>query len=182
MYPPTQLVVRTGVPPGPLADPVRAAIRDLDPNLPADHIETMAGVKARGLAERRFNMLLLLTYGLVGLALCAVGVYGLLAQAVGQRTREIGVRMALGARPGDVVRHVVRGTAMSVVIGGVAGLGAAFILSRLVRHMLFQVSPTEPAIYAGVLVVVFAVALLAAYLPARRATRIDPVVALRSAL
>jgi putative ABC transport system permease protein len=180
MYPPRQLIVRTRVPPGPLVDVVRGAIRELDPNLPVSRIETMAGVRARGLAERRFNMLLLVIYGLVGLALCAVGVYGLLAQAVGQRTREIGVRMALGARPSDVVRHVVRGTATGVVAGGAAGLAAAVILSRLVSHMLFEVSPTEPAVYAGVLTLVFAVALLAAYVPARRATRIDPLVALRS--
>jgi putative ABC transport system permease protein len=180
MYPPKQLVVRTTVPPGRLAGPIRTAIRAIDPNLPVSQIETMAGVRARGLAERRFNMMLLATYGLVGLALCAVGVYGLLAQTVGQRTREIGVRMALGARPADVVRHVVGGTATSVMVGGLLGAAVAVIVSRLVRHMLFQVSPTEPAIYAAVLALVFAVALLAAYLPARRATRIDPVVAMRN--
>jgi ABC-type antimicrobial peptide transport system permease subunit len=168
------------VPPAPLADAIRATIREIDPNLPVSRIETMAAVRGKTLAERRFNMLLLLTYGLVGLALCAVGVYGLLSQAVGQRTREIGVRMALGARPGDVVRHVLLGAAASVVVGCVIGATAAVLLSRFVRHMLFEVSPTEPAVYAAVLGLVLVVALLAAYLPARRATRIDPLEALRA--
>ena len=180
MYPPKQLVVRTSVPPAPLAAAIRTTIREIDPNLPVSRIETMAAVRGKTLAERRFNMLLLLTYGLVGLALCAVGVYGLLSQAVGQRTREIGVRMALGARPGDVVRHVLLGAATSVVVGCVIGAIAAVLLSRFVRHMLFEVSPTEPAVYAAVLGLVLVVALLAAYLPARRATRIDPLEALRT--
>jgi putative ABC transport system permease protein len=180
MYPPKQLVIRTAVPPGPLAGVVRAAVREIDPNLPVSRIETMQGIKAKALAERRFNMLLLLTYGLVGLALCAVGIYGLLAQAVGQRTREIGVRMALGARPFDVVRHVLSGATVSVVVGCLAGALAAALLSRFVSHLLFQVSPTQPFIYAGVVGCVLLVALLAAYLPARRATRIDPLEALRA--
>ena len=180
LYPPRQLLVRTSVPPATLASAVRAGIRDIDPNLPVSRIDTMDGVKSKGLAERRFNMLLLLTYGLVGLALCAVGVYGLLAQAVGQRTREIGVRMALGARPGDVVLHVVASAAHSVLAGCLTGAAAAALLSRFISHLLFQVSPTQPVVYAAVMTLVLLVALIAAYVPARRATRIDPVEALRA--
>ena len=180
MYPARQLVVRTAVPPGPLAGAVRAAIREIDPSLPVTRIDTMAVVKARTLAGRRFNMLLLVTYGLIGLTLCAVGVYGLLAQTVGQRTREIGVRMALGARPADVVRHVVAAAATSVLAGCAAGALAAALLSRFISHLLFQVSPTQPPVYVAVVGLVLVVALLAAYLPARRATRIDPIDALRA--
>lgn len=179
MYPPRQLIVKTSVSPGPLAGAVRAAIREIDPALPVSRVETMDGVKAQTLAERRFNMLLLLTYGLVGLALCAVGVYGLLSQVVGQRTREIGVRVALGARPTHVVREVLFGTAVSVLSGCVAGTLAAVLLSRFVRHMLFQVSATEPVVYATAAGVVLAAAMLAAWIPARRATRVDPLEALR---
>ncbi len=179
-YPPRQLVVKTSVPPGPLAARVRAVIRELDPDLPVSRIETMAALRDDALAGRRFSMLLLLGYGIIGLALCAVGVYGLLGQAIGQRTREIGVRMALGARPSEVVRQVVFSAGASVAAGCAAGAGAAALLSRFVRSLLFHVSPTDPLVYGAVAALVLAVAALAAYLPARRAARIDPVQALRA--
>jgi putative ABC transport system permease protein len=134
---------------------------------------------ARSLEARRFNMLLLSGYAIVALALCSVGIYGLLTQVVGQRRHEIGVRMALGAQPRDVVRHVLRGTAVGVLAGGLSGLVVALIASRLVRHMLFGVSPTDPTLYAAVMGVVLSVALAAAYAPARQAIRIDPLIALR---
>jgi putative ABC transport system permease protein len=179
MYPPRQLVVKTSVPPGPLVDAVRAGIREIDPALPVSRVQTMQEVKARTLAERRFNMLLLATYGIAGLALCAVGVYGLLSQIVGQRRREIGVRMALGARPSHVVRQVVFATALCVLSGCAAGAVAAALLSRFVSHMLFRVSPTEPVVYVVAIGIVLAAAMLAAWIPARRATRVDPLEALR---
>ncbi len=180
LFPPRQLVVRTSVPPAPLTEPIRAAIREIDPNLPVNRVATMAAARADMLAERRFNMLLLLTYGMAGLTLCAVGVFGLLSQAVGQRTREIGVRMALGAKPGDVVRHVVLGTLAAVIAGCALGAVGAALASRFLRNLLFQVSPTDPALYGAVVALVLAVALVAAYLPARRAARIDPLLALRA--
>jgi putative ABC transport system permease protein len=102
-----------------------------------------------------------------------------MAYAVSQRAHEIGVRMALGAQPRDVVRHVLRGTAVGVLAGGLSGLVVALIASRLVRHMLFGVSPTDPTLYAAVMGVVLSVALAAAYAPARQAIRIDPLIALR---
>ena len=180
LYPPRQLVIRTGVPAGQIASSVRAAIRDIDPGLPVTRLETMADVRGQALAARRFNMRLLLAYGVAGLALCAVGIYGLLSQIVGQRTREIGVRMALGARSSDVVGHVIGGAALMVLAGAVAGVVAALLLSRYVEHMLFQVSPRQPLVYAAVLAIVLVVSILAAYLPARRAARIDPLEALRA--
>jgi predicted lysophospholipase L1 biosynthesis ABC-type transport system permease subunit len=179
-YPPRQLVVRTSVPAASLTEAIKGRIREIDPNLPVSRIQTMASIKRAGLADRRFSMLLLMTYGLVGLSLCAVGIYGLLAQTVGQRTREIGIRMALGARRSDVVRHVVLGVALTVLAGCVAGAAGAVLLARFVEHMLFGIRPTEPAVYAGVLGIVLLVTFVAACLPARRATRIDPLEAIRA--
>jgi putative ABC transport system permease protein len=170
MYPPRQLIVRTSVPPAPLAAAVRSAVREIDPALPVSRIETMEQVKGRTLADRRFNMLLLSIYGIAGLALCAVGVYGLLSQIVGQRTREIGVRMALGARPSQVVHHILLSTALSVCAGAAAGILAAVLVGRFVKHMLFGVSPTEPAVYAAAVGVVVVVAFAAAYI--RRGVRL----------
>jgi ABC-type antimicrobial peptide transport system permease subunit len=124
-------------------------------------------------------MQLLVEFAVVALVLCSLGIYGLLAQIIGHRTREIGVRLALGARPADVVRHVVGGTAAAVAIGGLSGTCAALLLSGLIRRMLFSVSPTEPAVYGAIVCTMTSVALIAAWLPARRAARLDPLVALR---
>ena len=180
IFTPRQLLIRTALDPSALAAGVRAEIRRLDPNLPVTRILTSAQVLSKSLEARRFNMLLLSGYAIVALALCSVGIYGLLTQIVGQRTHEIGVRMALGAHSRDVVRHILRGTAAGVVAGGLIGLLAAVLLSGVVRHMLFGISPTDPGLYATVIAVVLFVALAAAYAPARRATRIDPVIALRA--
>jgi putative ABC transport system permease protein len=124
-------------------------------------------------------MQLLAEFAVVALLLCSLGIYGLLSQIIGHRTREIGVRLALGARPADVVRHVVGGTAAAVAAGAFAGTGAALLLSRLVRRMLFSVSPTEPLVYAAIVCVMMTVALVAAWMPARRAAKLDPLTALR---
>ena len=180
IFAPRQLLIRTALDPSALAAGVRAEIRRLDPNLPVTRILTSTQVLSKSLEARRFNMLLLSGYAIVALALCSVGIYGLLSQIVGQRTHEIGVRMALGAHSRDVVRHILRGTAAGVVAGGLIGLVAAVLLSGVVRHMLFGISPTDPGLYATVIAVVLFVALAAAYAPARRATRIDPVIALRT--
>jgi hypothetical protein len=176
---PQQLLIRTSVPPASLASVVRSRIRELDPKLPVASMKTMADLRGRTLAERRFSMQLLVEFAVVALMLCSLGIYGLLAQIVGQRTREIGVRLALGARPSDVVRNVVGGTAAAVALGAVAGAGAAVALSRLIRGMLFRISPTEPAVYAAIVGIIVAVSLVAAWLPARRAAGLDPLVALR---
>jgi putative ABC transport system permease protein len=118
---------------------------------------------------------------MVGLVLAAVGIYGVMSYGVIQRTREFGVRMALGARPTDVRTMVVRQGATLTVVGIGIGLAGAFGLTRLMRTLLFAVTPTDPITYVGIVLVLGAVALLASYLPARRATRVDPVIALRDA-
>ena len=118
-------------------------------------------------------------FGIVGLVLASVGIYGVMSYGVIQRTREFGVRMALGARPTDVRAMVVRQGAMLTAIGTGVGLLGALALTRLMRTLLFAVTPTDPITYAGIACVLAAVALLASYLPARRATRVDPLIALR---
>jgi ABC-type antimicrobial peptide transport system permease subunit len=162
---PQQLLVRTTASPTTLAAAVRSRVRDLDSRLPLASIRTMADLRGEMIAERRFSMQLLVEFAAVALTLCSLGIYGLLAQVIGYRTREIGVRLALGARPVDVIRQVVGGTAL--------------LMSSLVRRMLFSVSPTEPSVYATIVCVMMTVALFAAWLPARRAARLDPLTALR---
>ena len=179
LFTPRQLLVRTTVPPASLANAVRSRVRELDPRLPVSNMKTMADLRAGQVAERRFSMQLLLEFAAVALVLCALGIYGLLAQITGHRTREIGVRLALGARPADVVRRIVGGTALAVMVGAAAGTGAALLLSRLVKGMLFGVSATDPAVYAAIVGMLTAVALLAAWVPARRAATLDPLIALR---
>ena len=176
---PQQLLVRTTVPPASLASAIRSRIRELDPRLPVAGMKTMADLRAQAVAERRFSMQLLVEFAIVALVLCSLGIYGLLAQIIGHRTKEIGVRLALGARPFDVVRHVVAGTAIAVAVGAAAGTGAALLGSRLVQRMLFGVAPTEPSVYIGIAGLMMTVALIAAWLPARRAASLDPLVALR---
>jgi putative ABC transport system permease protein len=180
IFTPRQLLSRTALEPSMPAASVRTEIRRLDPNLPVTWILTSEQVLSKSLEARRFNMLLLSGYAIVALALCSVGIHGLLTQVVGQRTHEIGVRMALGAHSTDVVREILRVTAAGVTTGALTGLIASGLMSGLVRHMLFGISPIDPGLYATVVTIVLVVAFAAAYAPARRAVRIDPVIALRT--
>jgi predicted permease len=163
-----------------LMAPLRRAIAEVDPSLPLYNLGTMQGRLADSLAQSRFSTTLLTVFGAIALILAAIGVYGVISYGVAQRTQEIGIRMALGARHADVLAMVVRHGALLAVIGLAVGLGGALALSRLLSSLLFQVSPTDPPTFAGGTVVLAAVAVLAAALPARRAARTDPMVALRN--
>ena len=173
------LVLRTEGEPGRLVSAVRKEVSALDQDLPVGGIRQVAEVVADSLATRRLAMLLFGSFALVALVLSAVGISGVMAYSVTRRRHEIGVRMALGARPGDVLRLVV-GQGSKLLLTGVAiGLVAAVALTRVMTSLLFGVTTTDPTTFAGVTVLLAAVALLACYIPARRATKVDPMAALR---
>jgi ABC-type antimicrobial peptide transport system permease subunit len=160
-------------------DSIRAALQEMNPDQVAFDAQTMEEAIARSLAGRHFSTLVFVAFAALALLLATVGVYGVIAYAVGQRTAEIGVRMALGARRGDVLRLVL-GRGLKTALTGVAiGLAAALALSRLMAHLLHGVSATDPLTFAAVAIGLTCVALLASYLPARRAARIEPMAALR---
>ncbi len=179
-FPPSALAVRTLGDPRAVVESVRFAVSAVDPNLRLERVRTMESVVDDQIAPRRFNTTLLGVFAGLALVLAALGVFGLLAQSVGQRTHEMGLRIALGARASDVIRLVV-GQGMRLVLTGlVAGLVAAFLAARAMSAHLYEIAPTDPATYAGVSMLISIVAFVACYLPARRAARIDPSVALRA--
>ncbi len=161
------------------ADTVRASLRSIDPNVPISTIESMDTLIDRSMGPRRFNLYLLGAFAAVSLALAAIGLFGVMAYLVAQRTREIGVRLALGATRGEVFRLILgRGMALAA-IGAAGGVGAALWLTRVMETLLFSVSRTDPITFVAVPAALIVVAGLACYLPARRAMKVDPVVALR---
>jgi predicted permease len=173
------MAVRTSVPPQSLIAPIREQVREMDSGLPIDQMRTLEQSLADSIAQPRFYMLLLTIFAAAALFLAAIGIYGVLAYAVRQRSNEIGIRRALGARAGDLLRMVV-GRAMALAGGGVAlGLLASFALTRLLSGLLYGVSTTDPLTFAGVTCLLATVALLASLIPARRAAKVDPMVALR---
>lgn len=173
------VAVRTAGEPASLAGPVRDGIRALDPNIVIWNLRPMSERVSESLAGRRFGLLLIGAFGLLALLLAAIGIYGVVAYGVRRRTREIGIRKALGAADGDVLRMMIfRGLGLTAAGLG-AGLVGAFLLTRLIRGLLFGVSPTDPAALVGVTALLGAVAALASWLPARRAVGVSPAEVLR---
>jgi predicted permease len=174
------LVIRGTDDPAPVERALRAAVRGIDPDLPIEEVKTLASIASQSAAQPRFRTYVLAAFAAISLMLAAIGVYGLLSYSVTQRVREIGVRMALGAKPRDVLRLVV-GEGMRLVAAGAAlGVAGALATSRLVSAMLFGVSAADPLTYGAVVMILAAVAFIACYIPALRAARVDPISALRA--
>jgi cell division protein FtsX len=158
---------------------IRDELRSLDPRQPIALFRTMTEVKAAAMSLQTFQMTLLAIFAGIGLLLASAGLYGLISYSVMQRTREFGIRMALGATRGDILRSVIRSGAIVSIVGVVVGMGAAAFMTRALQNFVWGVSTLDPLTYGAVAVVLIAVALLATLVPALRAVRLNPVVALR---
>jgi putative ABC transport system permease protein len=174
------IMAQTSGDPASLAGSVRQVLRSIDSALPAFGVAPLAATVTESVAQRRFSMLLLTLFAGIAVFLAAVGLYGVVAYTVTQRTQEIGVRMAIGAQRADVLRMVVGDGLKLATIGVVLGIGAALALARVIKSMLFGVTQFDAASYAVTAAALLAVAALACYVPARRAMRVDPLVALRA--
>ena len=177
-YTPRDLVVRTSVDPLSLVAGIRNEIHQVDPNQPVSNVQTMADVLGEETASRELGMTLLTVFAGVALLLSTLGIYGVLAYFVVQHTQEIGVRMALGAQRGDILRMILKKGMSLTLLGVLIGLAGAFALTRLMANLLYGVSTTDPLTYAGLALLLSGVAFVACYIPARRATKVDPLVAL----
>jgi predicted permease len=177
---PNALIVRTAVDPLSMAASVRNAIWAVDKDQSVANIDSMEHIVAGAVARQRFSMLLLAIFAGIALILAAVGIYGVMSYSVAQQTREIGIRMALGAQRSDVLKMTVKQGLRLVVFGLIIGLAAAFILTRVMASLLFGISATDPLTFISISLILLAVAILASYLPALRATRVDPMIALRA--
>jgi putative ABC transport system permease protein len=185
-YPATQagpddaeLVVRTQLPPDTLAVSVLRTLRQLNPNQPAAAFQPIQQLVDHANSPRRFFMLLVTSFGLFGLTLASLGIYGVISYSVARRTQEIGIRMALGAQKGDVLRMVVSRGLKLAAAGAAIGVAGALALTQFLASLLYGVAPTDPLTFIAVSLVLIAVALAACYIPARRAAKVDPMVALR---
>jgi len=179
VYPSMTLMLRTRGDASAVAGAARNVIHTLDPQQPIGEVNTMETLLSTSVARARFSASLLTVFSFVALVMAAVGIYGVMSYSVLQRTHEIGVRMALGAQRFDVLKLVVRKGIVLGVVGVAAGLAASFALTRLISTLLFDVTATDATTFAIVSVGLFLVTLAACYVPARRATRVDPLKALR---
>jgi putative ABC transport system permease protein len=173
------LTVRTWAEPAALTAAVRHAVMAVDKGQPLFQIKTMEQVVEDSVGGRRFQMSLLTIFAAIALGLAAIGIYGLMSYTVSQRTHEIGIRMALGAKRGDVLRLVVRHGMMQAIVGVTLGTVGALLLTRFLSGMLYGVGVNDPTTLLSVATLLTGMAALASYVPARRATRVDPMIALR---
>jgi ABC-type antimicrobial peptide transport system permease subunit len=174
------VVVRASGDPAALYSPARKQIQSVDRDLPIYHAVTMERRVQESLARRRFSMLLLTLFAGIAVALAIIGIYGVVSYMVNQETREIGIRLALGATPRAIL-HLVIGRGMALAIPGVViGPLGSLVFTRMMRGLLFGLSPTDPLTFAAIPLLLVSVAVLASYIPAQRATRVDPTVSLHS--
>jgi putative ABC transport system permease protein len=176
----TRIVVATTGDPAAIVGTLKGQVWSIDPRVPVAELTTLPQAMAETMSRPRFNLLLLSSFALVGLLLAAIGIYGVISYSVGQRTQEIGLRMALGALPKDIRRAVVGEAMLLSGIGLALGVGGALAITRVMKSMLFEVSPADPASFAVTVLVLGGTALAAAWIPARRAMRVDPMIALRA--
>ena len=179
-WPTLRIAVRSSLDAAAVAAAVRGVVQSLDPLQPVSDVKTMADVLTDANAGRQLSLVLFALFAVIALLLAGIGIYGVTAYSVSRRTRELGIRMALGAQRRDVSRLVIRQGMTPVLIGIVIGLSAAFFLTRWMSSLLFRVSTNDPLTFAGIALLLGAIALLACWLPARRATQVDPMIALRS--
>jgi putative ABC transport system permease protein len=179
-WPVMTVVAKTASDPAGFAAAVRSALQGLDPDLPVARISTMEAIERNSTGSRRFPMLLLAAFGAVALALAMVGVYGVVSYVVTQRTREIGIRVALGARRAQVIRLVLIGALGPVLAGVAAGAVGAVFAARLLGTLLYEVQPGDPAVLAGIATLLTTAAIAASLVPGARATRVDPIAVLRT--
>ena len=173
------IYLRTSTDPGTLGDAIRGEVQSVDPGIPVFAVRTLNEVVAKSLADRRFALTILAVFAGVALLLASIGIYGVMAYAFSQRTHEIGVRVALGAQRADILRMALGEGMLLVAIGLGVGLIGAAIVTRFLRSMLFSVTATDPLTFASIALLLAAVALFACFIPAQRATQVDPLVALR---
>jgi ABC-type antimicrobial peptide transport system permease subunit len=173
------MVVRTAVPPGALASSVERAVHVSDPDQPVSAVRSMDAVVSQAVATARFHTVVLAVFALIAFLLAATGIYGVVAYDVSRRTSEIGIRISLGAQPGDVLRLILGQCARLALLGISLGLAGAFALTRLMESMLFGVTPTDAYTFTVISLLLGAVALVAGYLPSRRAMALQPAAALR---
>jgi putative ABC transport system permease protein len=172
------IVVRAQADPATLTPALRQTVRALDAELPVN-FRTLREIFSSSLDHRRFSLIVFAVFAAVALALAVMGIYGVMAYAVAERTREIGVRVALGATVGDILRLVMGQGGRLIAVGVMLGVAGSLALTRLLASLLFGVSATDPLVFAAVALLLAAVAVLACYVPARRAAKVDPMIALR---